>query len=162
MPEERRWICDEMLGRLSRYLRFLGYDVDYARGMKDGDILRQAREQDRWVLTRDKVMAERSRRVILLHSVEIEEQLRELRGAFPSLRTEVAFVRCSLCNTPLREVDRSTPNPPKGVPEGPWSNGLPIFACPSCGQAYWEGSHTEEIRRALARAFAPSPRGADA
>lgn len=149
-----------MLGRLARYVRFLGYDVYYARGMKDGDILRRAKEEDRWVLTRDKVMAERSRRVVLLRSVEVEDQLRELRAAYPELRTEVAFLRCSLCNELLREADRSSPNPPKGVPEGPWASGAPIYICPSCSQPYWEGSHTDEIRRTLARSLSTAaPRG---
>lgn len=150
---DRRWICDEMLGRLARYVRFLGYDVLYAQGVKDAEILQQAKDQDRWVLTRDKVMAERSRRVLLLHSVEVEEQLREVRELYPALHTQVSFVRCSLCNGPLAEVDRSSPNPPRGVPEAPWSSGTPIYVCGSCGQHYWEGSHTDEIRRSISRAL---------
>ncbi|MGI0139764.1 MAG: Mut7-C RNAse domain-containing protein, partial [Thermoplasmata archaeon] len=28
MTDEPRWIVDEMLGRLARYLRFLGYDTE--------------------------------------------------------------------------------------------------------------------------------------
>ncbi len=155
-----RWTCDEMLGRLARYLRFLGYDVVYARNQKDSNILRQAQEEDRRVLTRDRSMAERSPRVWLLHAIEVEEQLREVRARFPSLRSEVRFVRCSLCNGLLRPADRSTPRPPKGVPERTWMSGEPVFLCPECGQAYWEGSHTDEIRRTLARVFAvngPSP-----
>lgn len=154
--EEPRWICDEMLGRLARYLRFLGYDVEYARGRTDRSILDQARTEDRRVLTRDRGMAERSPRVTLLRSIEVEEQLREVRAAFPQLRSEVRFVRCSLCNGLLRDADRSSPRPPKGVPEGPWGSGAPIYVCPSCGQAYWEGSHTDEIRRTIARVFASS------
>lgn len=156
---EPRWICDEMLGRLARYLRFLGYDVAYARQRTDASILQQAREEDRRVLTRDRAMAERSTRVLLLHALEVEEQLREVLRAYPELRRGVRFVRCSLCNAPLQQADRSSPGPPKGVPEGPWMSGTPVFLCPSCGQAYWEGTHTEEIRRTISRAFAPPPPG---
>lgn len=148
-----------MLGRLARYVRFLGYDVLYARGMKDGEILQKAREEDRWVITRDRMMAERSRRVILLRSVEVEEQLQELLRAYPTLRTRVSFVRCSLCNALLRELDRSTPNPPKGVPEATWGSSAPIYVCGACGQTYWEGSHTDEIRRTLAKALVPRAAG---
>lgn len=143
-----------MLGRLARYLRFLGYDTEYARNRTDSSILQQAKEEDRRVVTRDQGMAERSPRVVLLRSLEIEGQLLELREAFPALRREVRFLRCSLCNALLEEADRSSPRPPKGVPEGPWMSAAPIFLCPRCGQAYWEGSHTDEIRRTLERVFA--------
>ncbi len=159
-PPEPRWICDEMLGRLARNLRFLGYDVVYARQRTDSSILEQAKAEDRQVLTRDRGMSERSPRVLLIRSLELDEQLREVSRAYPGLRREVRFVRCSLCNAPLREADRSAPVPPKGVPERHWMSGAPIYVCTSCGQAYWEGSHTDEIRRTLGRVFS-SPPGAD-
>lgn len=152
-----------MLGRLARYLRFLGYDAEYARGVTDTQLLRRAREEDRRVLTRDKGLAERSPRATLIYSVEVEEQLREVRAAFPSLRTEVRFLRCSVCNQLLRQADRSTPNPPRGVPDAVWGGAEPVYTCPGCGQSFWEGSHTAEIRRTLARVFSsaspplPSP-----
>lgn len=154
---EPRWLVDEMLGRLARYLRFLGYDTEYVRGLRDDQILKKARDEGLRVITRDHDLALRSRGSIRLRALEVEDQLRELVRAFPALRRTVSFVRCSLCNGPLAAADHSTPSPPKGVPERVWASPEPVYICPRCGQAYWEGTHTVEIRRTFERAFAGSP-----
>lgn len=156
-PAEPRFLCDEMLGRLARYLRFLGYDVEYTQGARDAELLRRSREEERRLLTRDRTLAQRTQRAILLRSLEVEDQLRELKREIPDLDRGVRFVRCSLCNGPLHEADRSTPRPPKGVPEDRWSSPEPVFVCGSCGQGYWEGDHTREIRRTFARVFGTEP-----
>ena len=145
-----------MLGRLARYLRFLGYDVEYAQGIRDDELVRRSREGDRLLVTRDRTLAQRTRRAVLLTSLDVEGQLKELAQAVPPLKQEVRFVRCSLCNGLLREADRSTPMPPKGVPADRWAAPDPVFVCRSCGQAYWEGDHTREIRRTFARVFGPA------
>ncbi|MCL4324891.1 MAG: Mut7-C RNAse domain-containing protein [Candidatus Thermoplasmatota archaeon] len=156
--EELRWIADEMLGKLARYLRFLGYDVVYALHRKDGDILEQARTEGRTILTRDELLARRGKqRALLLHSPFVEAQLTEVRRAFPQLRTEVEFTRCTSCNGRLQSADRSTPVPPKGVPEHIWMSPDPVMVCSLCGHAYWEGSHTSEIRATFERAFGTHP-----
>jgi hypothetical protein len=154
METDRRWIADEMLGRLARYLRFLGCDVLYAKGMSDKAILEKARADERVILTRDIILSRRGGfRAILLISPDVNQQLREVKAAYPPLREEVAFVRCSSCNGLLKEVDHSTPVPPKGVPEDVWTSGREVHVCSECGQAYWEGTHTKEIRLTLERVF---------
>lgn len=154
MSEEVRWIADEMVGKLARYLRFLGYDVYYARGMMDLEILEMARASGRTILTRDELLAHRGGpRAIRIRSTEILGQLAEVREAFPSLRKKVTFVRCSTCNGQLVLADRSTPAPPKGVPEDVWISGAQVHVCKECNKAYWEGTHTAEIRETFARVF---------
>ncbi len=127
--------------------------MEYSQGIRDEELVRRSREGDRLLLTRDRTLAKRTRRAILLRSLEVEGQLKELRLAIPDLDRGVRFVHCSLCNGPLYEADRSTPRPPKGVPEDRWGGADPVYVCRTCGQAYWEGSHTREIRLTVARAF---------
>ncbi|MCI4369560.1 MAG: Mut7-C RNAse domain-containing protein, partial [Thermoplasmata archaeon] len=81
----RRWLADEMLGRLARYLRFLGGDVRYARDVSDDEILRLAQDDGRTLLTRDRQLAARTPGSLLIRSHEISEQLLEIRRAFPDL-----------------------------------------------------------------------------
>src|SRR3989304_6170142 len=54
-----RFLCDEMLGRLCRYLRAAGYDALLANGDRsDGELLRQCREEGRYFLTQDQLVHE--------------------------------------------------------------------------------------------------------
>ena len=54
-----RFLCDEMLGRLCRYLRAAGYDALLANGGRgDGELLRQCREEGRYFLTQDQLVQE--------------------------------------------------------------------------------------------------------
>ena len=149
--DDPRWLVDEMLGRLARYLRFLGYDTEYAHGASDDDLVRQAREEQRRLITRDQQLATRTPGAILLTRVDIAGQMSELRAAFPLLRMEVRFDRCSRCNGRL-ELRPS-------VPQGALDQALPpevregktaLYACSRCGHLYWEGSHTRSVRASLA------------
>ncbi|MBI5626404.1 MAG: hypothetical protein HY935_04285 [Nitrosomonadales bacterium] len=52
MAIQLRFMCDEMLGRLCRYLRATGYDALFANnGHSDSILLRQCREEGRYFLT---------------------------------------------------------------------------------------------------------------
>lgn len=147
---EPRWLADEMVGRLARYLRFVGCDTVYARGLSDDEIIALARREDRVVVTRDRRLAHRTPRALLLESTDIADQWRAVRAAFPQLPNEVSFRRCTECNGPLERV-AETPLPTKND-QVPWdrvARGLPLFHCAACGHYYWEGSHTASIRARL-------------
>jgi len=148
--DEPRWLVDEMLGRLARYLRFIGYDTAYVRGVSDDEIVRQARAERRRVLTRDRGLAGRSPEAILLTRTDIAGQMRELLQAFPSLRSDVRFDRCSLCNGSLRTVAVIPESAsPKSLPPDVRAGRSPLYACSQCGHLYWEGSHTRSVRTRL-------------
>ena len=140
-----RFLADEMLGRLARYLRMVGCDTTYVRGWPDDAIVARAREEGRILLTRDRALAARTPAAILLTGVDLPDQLRQLVHALPQVPREVAFVRCTLCNGDLLPVPADPDRPPR-----PERAGTPVFACASCGHRYWEGSHTSDVRRHLA------------
>ncbi len=145
-----RWLADEMVGRLARYLRFTGCDTAYARGRTDEEIVVWAREEDRVVLTRDRALARRAVRSLLLNSPSVREQWLAVARAFPGIPYEVAFTRCTLCNGPLvpwRPTEAQARAAP--LPAGVLSAGRPTFRCAACAHVYWDGSHTAGIRRRL-------------
>ena len=144
-----RWLVDEMLGRLARYLRILGYDTEYAQGVDDEAIARRAAEEGRRLVTRDRRLAPRSPGAVLVTSPYLLDQLRSVRAAWPTLRLAPAFVRCTLCNgelVPMRD------NPGEGATPSPH-----VYRCPRCGHRYWEGTHTRDIRAFLRTLEAAAP-----
>ncbi|MCI4353664.1 MAG: Mut7-C RNAse domain-containing protein [Thermoplasmata archaeon] len=149
---EPRWLVDEMLGRLARYLRFLGYDTEYAHGATDDAIVFRAKEEGRRVLTRDRGLAVRLPDSILLTRTDIGGQMEELGAAFPTLRQEVRFERCSLCNGSLTPLSAVPPNADREtLPADVLSGGTAVYACSLCGHLYWEGYHTRSVRTRLTR-----------
>ncbi len=153
---ETRWLLDGMLGRLARYLRFMGHDVEYDRTAADDDLLRRSRADGRVLVTRDRLLAARAPGSVLLSSPYLPDQLRALRAVHPEVEGPVRFDRCSRCNAPLlaRPPEGGAPSPPHPMPA---PAGREVFVCPNCGQLYWEGSHTDRIRRRLAEIFAGGP-----
>ncbi len=146
-----RWLADEMVGRLARYLRFVGLDTLYARGLSDEEILRRASEEGRILVTRDRALARRAPRAVLLTSPRLSEQWAQVRAAHPEVPFEVRFDRCTECNGLLRVEDpASAASWPEGVPRDRVANGLAIYRCEACGHLYWEGTHTARIRTQLA------------
>lgn len=141
-PEETRVLLDVMVGGLTSLLRMVGYDTVYAleEGVEaDDGILRLARDGDRTLVTRDRQLAERSRRAVLLESTDTDEQLRELREAGFEL-TLSEPERCSRCNGTLEPASQE-----KGPDYGPDPAEEPVWSCVDCGQYFWKGSHWDAV-----------------
>jgi len=146
-----RWLADEMLGRLARYLRFVGCDTVYVRGASDDELLDRAAREQRVLLTRDRQLSRRGPSAFLLETPVLAEQWRAVRAAWPSIPTEVAFLRCTLCNGRLRELAvGDAPSTAVGLPPPVRSGSAALFACGDCGHLYWDGSHTAKVRERIA------------
>ena len=150
MSPEPRFITDRMLGTLTRYLRFMGYntvsansDFEEGNAKEDTPLLACAEREGRILLTRDTELAHRGKnRAVLLNSDDVLEQVQQLvdRGL---IERRLVMDRCSLCNTPLRtateeEIDRAEYAPQDRT-------GFTFFWCEPCGRLYWNGSHTKQL-----------------
>ena len=151
-----RWLVDEMLGRLARYLRFVGCDTVYVRGAADDELLERARREGRVLLTRDRELSRRARASFLVESPHLAEQWRAVRAAYPTVPTTVAFDRCTLCNGRLEPEDAGPAGSLADAPPELPRRG-PLYRCCECGHRYWEGSHTSSIRARLATWEASGP-----
>jgi uncharacterized protein with PIN domain len=138
-----RFIADSMLGRLTKWLRFLGYDVLYFRDIEDRELVRIARKEGRTLITRDRRLTEEFRvKHLLVGSEDIRNQLMEILTKFP-LDSERQR-RCMKCNTPLEEIeDKRTIK--DQVPDYIYMATEAFQLCQTCGSIYWKGSHTKNI-----------------
>jgi hypothetical protein len=144
-----RLLLDAMLGTPARLLRMCGHDAAYVldRGVEDDDaILAWAREADRTLVTRDAALAARADDAVLLESLDVDDQLRELAAAGVDLSLEERPARCGACNGPVAPVA-----PDASVPDyAPDPATVDVHRCTECGQHFWTGSHWDDVRARLA------------
>jgi uncharacterized protein with PIN domain len=144
---ERRFVADAMLGRLARWLRLLGFDCAWEADVADEALVRRAVDEGRTVLSRDRALPEEWRiaGIHLVRAEKVREQLAEVLDAF-DLAPEIELLsRCSECNAPLRPATER--EVARRVPPRVLERHDVFSACPECGRVYWEGTHTDRIRR---------------
>jgi len=157
-----KFIADRMLGTLTRYLRFMGYDTLSANSLKAGDtredtaLLGIARAEGRILLTRDRELARRGgETAVYVEGDEVMAQIRMLLS-LGLITPAVLMDRCSLCNTELRPATEAEIAEADYAPEEKGS--IEFFLCPACHKLYWMGSHGRNIMASLRKNLeAPSP-----
>jgi uncharacterized protein with PIN domain len=145
------FMADAMLGRLARWLRILGYDTAWEEHISDEALVRRALEEERVILTRDRSLGSEWRvsDIGLVQAEEPVAQLAEVAAAFDLGARARPFTRCSLCNTELVAADRDAAR--GRVPARILERFARFQRCPGCDRFYWDGSHTDRMRRVLAK-----------
>lgn len=144
-----RFLCDEMLQLLGRWLRTAGYDtLIESQGRDDPDIIAQARREARILLTRDRQLAPltTSDRVVVLQSNGLEANVRELCGKLPIDWLLAPFTRCRLCNTPLLPPPAATR---ARIPSEFQGETVGLRYCARCDKVFWSGGHVARMRRRM-------------
>jgi uncharacterized protein len=153
--QETRFIADRMLGTLTRYLRFMGYDTTSANGLEEGNrkedtiLLEIARLEHRVLLTRDAELARRGKeQAVHIISEDVMEQIQDLidRGL---VKKQLALTRCSRCNTPLRDATACEIRNAGYAPKN--QHDLAFFWCDHCRKLYWNGSHGKQLEARIVR-----------
>jgi hypothetical protein len=137
-----RLLVDAMLGRLAHWLRLMGYDTAYWRDGSDTALIRQARAEDRLIVTRDHQLAgRRGIRALLIASESLDEQIAEVRAALRSRAPSVPepFTRCPECNGELQSLSHEAAR--DLVPPYVWHTQHAFRRCPDCKRVYWKGTH---------------------
>jgi hypothetical protein len=145
-----RLIADSMLGRLAKALRMLGFDVAYDPFAEDRELIRQAREEKRVLLTRDTAIMRRRElpRHVFVESDHVAEQFAQVaRELGLKLDKRAAFTRCIVCNEPLDEVTKESVR--QEVPPYVYRTQERFVRCPGCGRIYWRGTHIAGMERKI-------------
>ena len=143
-------IADCHLGKLAKYLRFMGIDTLYFPQIDDNDLIELANKEKRTILTRDRELYERKKApCILLESVEIGKQLEEVIRTFNLVNHNIDFSRCIVCNEPLIKVDKEDiidRLPPKVIKHFSY-----FEICRVCDRVYWHGDHYKRMKNFLGK-----------
>ncbi len=150
--EKPRFVADNNVGRLARWLRVLGYDTLLFDDRDDNEIISLALGGGRVVLTRDRGMLMRRvvtsgrLKAVLLESENPAEQLKTIVGRL-HLTGDDAFSLCVECNRPLVPVNKEDVY--DDVPPHVYETQRSYMKCPSCRRVYWRGSHWEYMNGRL-------------
>jgi uncharacterized protein with PIN domain len=151
-PEHARFLCDESLGGLARWLRAAGYPARALRGLRGDALIAEARRDGGVLVTTDSRLWER--RAILDRAIRAIwmpsglDRVSQLAMLLRDLQLPLREPRCMGCGGPLVATPKDAVReriPPRTAR---WRDDY--FVCGSCGQLFWRGTHWERIAGRLA------------
>ena len=142
-----RFIADNMLGKLARWLRIIGCDVLYFKNICDEDLINISLEENRIVLTKDTRLIKRLKNYLFIESDHIEDQLKQFLNTFKIDPFEDFFSRCTVCNEIADEVKRNEIK--DVVPPYVYNTQTLFMQCPVCKRIYWRGTHKRKAEERL-------------
>lgn len=150
-----RFVVDGMLGKLTRWLRLLGHDVEYSNNMEDKDLIGIAKKEKRVLLTRDFQLYQQAvgkgLDAFYVEGQTEPERLAEISKRFSiGLEVDMKISRCSKCNTIVKPILKEK------IADKVEKNTLvhydEFWVCPKCEQVYWQGAHWTRILKILEKA----------
>ena len=150
--KQPKFITDGMLGKLTRWLRILGHDVEYTSSMDDKELMQKAKKEDRVLLTRDgelyKQAIAKGAEAFLIENPNQTANLASLAKRFKvKLEVDVKISRCPKCNGTIRTVSKT--EIADKIPLTTSSNYNEFWQCQQCAQVYWRGAHWNRIEKTL-------------
>ena len=150
-----KFVADGMLGKLTRWLRMLGYNVKYSNNSEDAQLLITAKKKRRILLTRDFELYQhaiaRGIDAFYLEGKTEEEKLAQLAKRFAiKLEIDMATSRCPKCNNVVKPISKE--KAAGKIEKSTFDHYDEFWRCPKCGQIYWQGAHWTRIRRTLSAA----------
>jgi len=147
-----KFICDDNLGKLTKWLRTLGYDTLFFDPIEDGELVSKALKEDRVVLSRDvnlsRFKLKLDERLLLIESERPVEQVVQVVKHF-KLKTDkgLLFSRCLICNQVLEEVDKEKIK--DRLYPYVYQTQSNFVHCPVCDRIYWSATHVERMIKTL-------------
>ena len=144
-----------MLGKLARWLRMLGHDVQYYRDSEDKKLLEMAQSEKRVLLTRDLELYHRAKtqgaKAVFVEAGDRAAKLADLANLFGfRLEIDLSISRCPNCNERIRAVSKEMVI--NQIPELTSKYYDEFWKCLGCGQVYWRGAHWKKIEKTLEEA----------
>jgi uncharacterized protein with PIN domain len=147
-----RFVLDVHLGTLTRRLRLVGVDSAYSNDAGDDELIAQANEQNRVLLTQDRGLLRRRSLWLggYVRGARPDQQLRDVLERFaPPL---APWTICTACNGRLSAVRK--PQVEQVLQPGTRRTYESFARCLACGQVYWRGAHSQRLEEFVAAATA--------
>jgi len=144
----KKFLLDENLGKLAKWLRMLGYDCVVHKSISIEKKISLCSKERRILLTRSNKIAKRKEDFnrILIRPVKYDKQLQEIAHVL-ELNHAILFSRCLKCNHKLHEMQ--TEKIGSLVPKRVKHNFTAFKICRKCGKIFWQGSHYDAMMSKL-------------
>jgi uncharacterized protein with PIN domain len=153
LADDLIFIADNNVGKLTKWLRMMGYDTVFFNGSNDSEMVARALAEDRVILTRDTRIMKRgvitSGRIkaLLINSDVPVSQIRQVMETLKLDYPHKPFTLCLECNQRL--MGRSKDQVKDRVPPYVFKTQNQYMECPTCHRLYWRGTHWEAMTRKL-------------
>ena len=142
-----KFLCDQMLGTLAKWLRIYGFDTYYAsRETDDSKLLEIAEHENRTLITRDKdlIIAARRKNIqnIEINTTDLDEQISIVLSKNKPDKAKI-LSRCIECNSEIIDIKKQDVK--DKIPEKVYENNDRFWYCKKCDKHYWQGSHYEKM-----------------
>ena len=150
---EIKFIADNNVGKLARWLRVIGYDTLLFKQKDDNKMIKIALSEGRVILTRDTQIMKRRLvtsgkvRAMLIRQDDTEEQLQETVKNLNLNYHFNPFSLCLECNQAL--ISRSKEQVQNLVPPHVFKTQNQYMECPACHRIYWQGTHWQAMIKEL-------------
>jgi uncharacterized protein with PIN domain len=145
-----KFICDDNLGKLAKWLRALGYDTLFQLTIEDGEMVSLALKEDRVILSRDTRLSrfKIKDKYLLIQSENPLEQLKQVIDHFKlKIEEDLLFSRCLICNQSLQKVEKEKIK--ERLYPYVYQTQENFVYCPVCDKIYWAGTHVERMTKRL-------------
>ena len=144
-----------MLGKLTRWLRMLGHDVNYFRSADDKKLVELAKQEKRILLTRDHELVQQAvglgAKAVLVEATDEADKLAFLAGHFGfKLEIDLSVSRCPKCNALIGVVAKE--DVADMIPGATSKHYDEFWKCTGCKKVYWQGAHWKRIEETLEEA----------
>ena len=150
---EIKFIADNNVGKLARWLRLIGYDTLLFKQKDDSQMIKTALGEDRVILTKDTQFMKRrlvtngKLKTVLIKQDDPKIQLREIMKALNLNYHFRPFSLCLECNQAL--VPCSKEEVQNLVPPHVFETQTQYTQCPACHRIYWQGTHWQAMVKKL-------------
>ncbi len=150
---EIKFIADNNVGKLAKWLRVVGYDTLLFKEKDDVKMIEIALSEGRVILTKDaqiikrRLVTDGKLKAILIRHDDPKAQLRETVKTLNLNYHFRPFSLCLECNQML--IPRSKEEVQDLVPTHVFKTQEQYMECPSCHRIYWQGTHWQAMAREL-------------
>jgi uncharacterized protein with PIN domain len=155
---EPQFIVDINAGKLSKWLRIMGYNASLFTSEEDSAMIKSALKENRIILTKDSQIMKRrlvtsgKLKVLFIEGDDPELQIQQVVNYLNLDYRFKPFSICLECNTKLTRKDKKDVK--NQVPPHVYETQEYYMECPSCHRIYWKGTHWQAMNEELDKLIA--------